>query len=1388
MIPKSTTVLEVGIPMKRAANFIVNRRYLVLTVMLLLTAVCAVLMPQVEVNTDMTRYLPDDSSMKRGMDVMEQEFPGAEITQTIRVMFQDLDGGQQREILAQLEALPHVDSVDFDPDHRDYSRENHTLYILHTVYDYGSQEERSIEAALQEEFTQYHMTFKNDNTSSSDIPLWILVLAVAILMAILFVMCSSWVEPLLFLAAIGAAIVINLGTNIFMGSISNTTYAMAAILQLVLSMDYSIILMNRYRQELLKRGRGPEAMKAALKNAFSSIASSSVTTIVGLLALVFMRFKIGMDLGIVLAKGVLISMVCIFTLLPGLILMFDKLIQKTAKRELTLHMGGVGQFSYRFRRVIAGVFLLLFTAAALLQANTQTVYTLMTDDPIAEVFPPSNAIVMVYDNRDETQVTELAEKLTADPHVKSSSNYSNTLGKPCSAGELAEALGEMEGGAELDSDMLNLIYYDYFTGGALPALPLGDFLHFVARDVAEDETFSPYLDGDIRENVETLEKFADRETLTRPMGIQELADFFSMDAGEVKQILLYFYTQTGGGAAGTMTLPAFSDFVLNEVAANPEYASLFDRAALSQMRTLATFTDAGKMTALNSCGGIASLLGMDREAVTLLFVYYYALSGSYQPEPVSLPDFAEFMREDVAKNPAFAPRFDRELLEQMDALAQYTDREAIQQQLSSAQLAAALGMDSAMVEQLFQLRFGGGAEGHAMSLPEFTGFLVNSVLPDERYAGFFDEAARAQLSALHRMVSAAASGQPYPASQLSSLTGLDAAFIESLFAYQSGATGQEVSSMTLPAFLDFLLNDIAPNELFSPHFDQETLERLDTANVLTQAAASGQAFTAGQLAQFTGVDEGLTGHLFLLYFGGGTEGETMSMEQFVDFLLSDVVSNQAFSPYFDQDTVDKLSMAQAMMRASLSGAKFTSAEMADLLGMDGATARLLYTYRASPGELGSWRLSVQTAVNFLVKNSGQMGSMLGSGELKKLAAAQRIINGSVAGTAYASAELAGLMGMGAGQARELFLLYTAEHGDTSGWQISAENFVDFLVGRVLTDSALPGGLDGESVQALKSAKTLIDAVVSGKAYEARELSAVLKGLGEDLDENTVELLYLYYASTQGGEESWKLSLKTLADHLTGSMAEDPRFAQVLDGALSGSLDEMEKALDDGVRLLVGPNYSRLMLNTTLPSESHETTAFFDRLTEACDETLQGNYYLIGNSAMNYEMGKSFRSEMLLITLLTAAAIFLVVALTFRSLVVPAILVLIVQCGVYITITAIGLQGYSIYYLALLIVQCILMGATIDYGILFTTYYREKRQTMEAKDALTAAYDGSIHTILTSGLIMILVTGIIGYCFSDPTIGQICRTISIGALSATLLILFVLPGLLAALDRLLTKRR
>ena len=450
--------------MQKIAAFIVKKRKLLLVVMLALAVVCAALMPFVGINTDMTKYLPDSSQMKIGMDRMNEAFPDVTETYTIRVMFRGLDARDKLAIREQLAEIPNVDSVAYEPDSDDYNRGDATLYKLTTQYDYKSDEEAQIERDVADRFDGYDVSVRSDDTSTPDIPPIVFILSIVLVTTILLIACPSYFEPVLFLITIGIAVLINQGTNIFLGETSDVTASISAILQLALSMDYSIILMNRYRQELAKGDDRESAMTRALTAAFGSITGSSVTTIVGLLMLVFMRFKIGMDLGIVLAKGVLFSLLCVFTVLPGLILWADKVIRRTMKkprtpkRERKSVLAGLGRFSYRWRGVIAAAFVLLFAGAYILQLSTQISYTLTDPDPVAEVFPPDNPLVVLYNNQDEDAVAQLADRLEDDPNVKSAMSYSTTLGRQCTAEQMANAIGALEAGIPVSADMLGMIY------------------------------------------------------------------------------------------------------------------------------------------------------------------------------------------------------------------------------------------------------------------------------------------------------------------------------------------------------------------------------------------------------------------------------------------------------------------------------------------------------------------------------------------------------------------------------------------------------------------------------------------------------------------------------------------------------------------------------------------------------------------------------------------------------------------------------------------------------------------------------------------------------------------------------------------------------------------
>lgn len=354
--------------------------------------------------------------------------------------------------------------------------------------------------------------------------------------------------------------------------------------------------------------------------------------------------------------------------------------------------------------------------------------------------------------------------------------------------------------------------------------------------------------------------------------------------------------------------------------------------------------------------------------------------------------------------------------------------------------------------------------------------------------------------------------------------------------------------------------------------------------------------------------------------------------------------------------------------------------------------------------------------------------------------------------------------------------------------MSIQEFLQFISNNQTMEEAMASGRNAAQMQQMQMIQTIVASVLEEKEYSSSEMAVLFGGISEEFGEEQIELLYTFYCSIHDADNTWTMTPLEMIQFLMEDMTQDKKYADFFDEDTKEMLNTAYTELEDGEKQLKGENYSLMMVSTTLSEESDETNDFLADIKENCEDSFSGEFYMIGNSPMQYEMSLTFQDELNAITLLTAVAIFIVITITFRSLIVPLILVLIIQAGVYATVAIIGLQGYSIYFLALLIVQCILMGATIDYAILYTSYYREKRKTLEIKDALIAAYDGSIHTILTSGLIIILLIGLVGYAFSNPTVGQICQTISKGALCATILIVFILPGILAVFDKLVCRKK
>lgn len=322
--------------MKRLAYVLVKYRLIFFIVSVIAALVCALLIPKVTINKDMSKYLAKDSNMNQGLEIINKEFPAVELKDSFQIMFEGLTPTEKEKIHSELAGFDGVASVDYDLNSVEHNSKTYSMYIVHTDYAGDNDKVSAIINEMKEKYEGTYDVYSYYSGGYLDVLDRLIPMAVTIGVIILLLMCHSFFEPVLLLVSIGVAILINMGSNVIFESVSDMTFSIAAVFQLVLSIDYSIMLLHRYEQEfeLLGRTNKEMAMKNAILNAFGSVTSSSVTTIVGLLVLLMMSFTIGKDIGLVISKGVFFSLVCVFTVMPSLILWFDGLVYRLDKKNL----------------------------------------------------------------------------------------------------------------------------------------------------------------------------------------------------------------------------------------------------------------------------------------------------------------------------------------------------------------------------------------------------------------------------------------------------------------------------------------------------------------------------------------------------------------------------------------------------------------------------------------------------------------------------------------------------------------------------------------------------------------------------------------------------------------------------------------------------------------------------------------------------------------------------------------------------------------------------------------------------------------------------------------------------------------------------------------------
>ena len=435
------------------ARFIINNPKKIIALFILVSVIAAFVSLYVDINYNLADYLPQKAISTKGIKIMNDEF--AKAIPNVFVMVRDISVTEALGLKKQLsrargvtEVLWLDDVVDLmqplemqDTETVENFYKNRNALFSVTVRK-GSEKEAC--AAIQEIISpegaisgEAATIMDMQNSAVSEVRLAFAVL-LPVIIIILVLSTTSWLEPILFLAAIGVSVVINMGTNIIFGEISFVTNSISPILQMAVSMDYAIFLLHSFANNRAAYDNPKTAMYHAIKASSTTIAASALTTIFGFLALIFMDFGIGWDLGICLAKGVILSYISVMIFLPALTLIVSKALDKTSHRKIMPDFKNIGRILSRFFIPVTVVIAVIILPSFLGQRQAEFKYGYTIEDPnrkigrdtmaINEQFGRSNILAILVPRGDIARESSLSTRLAEHPRVRSVVSYAANVG------------------------------------------------------------------------------------------------------------------------------------------------------------------------------------------------------------------------------------------------------------------------------------------------------------------------------------------------------------------------------------------------------------------------------------------------------------------------------------------------------------------------------------------------------------------------------------------------------------------------------------------------------------------------------------------------------------------------------------------------------------------------------------------------------------------------------------------------------------------------------------------------------------------------------------------------------------------------------------------------
>ena len=533
--------------MRKLAEFIVDKRKFLLIIFIAAAIGSVIMSSHINVIQELTDYLPDDTETSIGLDVMDEQFT---TFGTAKVMVQNVTYDQAKAIADQLKDIKGVSAVDFyeedeDDENNDTEEKEFTnsedmrdsyqdLAALYSISFETPEDDSLAQAAIADVRTAlkdydawfYTTVDKDDAADLQDDMKVILVIAVIIIVGVLLFTSGTYMEIAIFMLVFGMAALLNMGTNFIFYNISFVTNAVATVLQLAMAIDYAIILFHRFMEEKGKVNTR-EALVRALEKGIPEISSSSLTTMAGMVALMFMQFGIGLDLGRVMIKAILLSMLSVFGFMPGLIMLWEKQIDRTLHKSFVPNIEFWGKIVLAIRHVTLPIFAIVMVVACFLSVNCNYIYDnssvesakmneyMTAKREISKVFDLDNTLAVVVPKGDYDSEARIMEEVESLPMVDSTLGLANVTVDDDEQYVLTDSLTpqELADITDMDIDTIRLLYrfyawkeekYGAFLNSIddfeIPLLSMIDFIY----GEEENETFD--FSADFSQDIQDMHK------------------------------------------------------------------------------------------------------------------------------------------------------------------------------------------------------------------------------------------------------------------------------------------------------------------------------------------------------------------------------------------------------------------------------------------------------------------------------------------------------------------------------------------------------------------------------------------------------------------------------------------------------------------------------------------------------------------------------------------------------------------------------------------------------------------------------------------------------------------------------------------------------------------